>query len=93
MTNYNDLFPDLSSAQKVYPDRLMGPHNPIYAEPHIMQSWRMSFCTVCKASTTWRYVDPDDPLDATEIRVMAPICGPECMEKFLNPPPTPQETT
>lgn len=68
---FNDKFPDKVNPQKVYPERLMGPHPEIEVEPGLIQSWRIYPCT-CGAPTGWRNVLADD-------FPPAPCCSEECM--------------
>lgn len=67
---FNDKFPDKVNPQKVYPERLMGPHPKIEVEPGLIQSWRIYPCT-CGAPTGWRNVLADD-------FPPAPCCSEEC---------------
>jgi hypothetical protein len=67
---FNDKFPDKVHPQKVYPERLMGPHPEIEVEPGLIQSWRIYPCT-CGTPTGWRNVLADD-------FPPTPCCSEEC---------------
>ena len=66
---FDAKYPDKVNPQKVYPDKLMGPHKEIYVTETLVQTWRMYPCSVCGQRTGWRDISQG---------VSVCICGEEC---------------
>jgi hypothetical protein len=71
-------YPDKANAQKVYPDKLMGPHEEVWISENFAQTWRMYPCSVCGARTGWREVGAD---------YSVPLCSEECAAEFARVEP------
>lgn len=63
-------YPDKANAQKVYPDKLMGPHPEIWVTDTFAQTWRMYPCSICGARTGWRTIGEG---------YSAAVCSDECL--------------
>lgn len=68
---FDAKYPDKVNPQKVYPDKLMGPHKEIYVTESLVQTWRMYPCSMCGERTGWR--------DLSE-NVSVCVCSEECMK-------------
>lgn len=71
---FDEKYPDKTSAQKLNPDKLMGPHKEVEVTSEITQSWRVYPCSSCRAPTSWRYSTPTADYPAS------PACSEECVE-------------
>lgn len=67
---FDAKYPDKTNAQKLYPDKLLGPHPEIQVTLLISQSWRVYPCFVCHTLTGWRY------------ELMTPCCSDECADQM-----------
>lgn len=74
---FDTKYPVAATIKAAFPDRLMGPHEYVWAEMFgdTFQSWRNYPCTVCGAITGWRVELADCP--------PAAICSEECRSQFL----------
>jgi hypothetical protein len=52
---FDEKYPDKVNPQKVYPDKLMGPHKEIWVTESLVQTWR-SYPCLCGTRTGWRSV-------------------------------------
>lgn len=66
---FDSKHPDKVNPQKLWPDRLMGPHPEVAVSVLIRQSWRTFACIACHQPTSWR-VNLGD--------CHAPACSEEC---------------
>ena len=67
---FDEKYPGVTNPQKLFPDKLLGPHREIEVSPELTQSWRVYSCVVCRAPTGWRYTGDGST---------APCCSEECM--------------
>lgn len=67
---FDEKYPELVSPLKRFPNKLVGPHPEIEAEPDIVQTWRAYPCAVCRTRTGWR-----DDSDGCR----SPVCSEECV--------------
>lgn len=70
---FDKKYPDKVNAQKLFPDKLMGPHKEIAVTALLTQSWRVYPCAVCRAPTGWRFTIDDLP---------AAACSEECVDEL-----------
>lgn len=73
---FNDKFPDKTNAQKLFPERMMGPHPEVRADEKIVQTWRVYPCSACKTRTSWCFELADDCPPPH-------CCSEECQAKIL----------
>lgn len=73
---FDAKYPDKTNAQKLNPEKLMGPHKEVEVTSEISQSWRIYPCARCGSLTGWRFSLPSDDFPA------APACSEECVEEL-----------
>jgi hypothetical protein len=81
---FDEKYPDKTNAQKLNPEKLMGPHKEVEVTSEITQSWRIYPCLNCGSLTGWRFGFPSDSFPA------APACSEECVEALKGNRPAPE---
>ena len=82
---FDTKYPDKTNAQKLYPEKLMGPHPSVEVTAEISQSWRIFPCCVCRTPTGWRYSAPNADYPS------APACSEECVAEMKQDRDVPSE--
>jgi hypothetical protein len=73
---FDAKYPDKASAQKLYPEKLMGPHKEVEVTSEVTQSWRVYPCSICGVPTGWRWGLPNADFPAS------PACSEECVAEL-----------
>jgi hypothetical protein len=90
---FDAKYPDKTNAQKLFPEKLIGPHKEVEVTSEITQSWRVYPCGVCRSPTGWRFNAPKADHPAT------PACSEECVSAMKadataeDPPPSEDGTS
>ena len=74
LVKFDEKYPDKKNPQKLWPDRLMGPHPEVWVNDALVQTWRMYPCSICKAYTGWREMSQGVPIT---------LCSEECLQALV----------